>query len=1250
MRSVLSCVLSICIVFSSVTPSFANAGRTVARFIGAGETKIATQAGQQIFRSTISNTVGRMGAGAGTSFLNTAGVTAADFFSHSTIDFSSPTFFSPDFSRTIQQALTPQIMSSASGLRGLVQAGQIEGLARRILDNSNVLVRSMQLRNEFIPVALQGGAEASELAQALSFYRADLSITAEAFAKLPQGDLANTLALLSQGQAAERVVLLECQDALSDAGALALLGTKADAPVLLDFYAKAKGSVFEETAAVITARGLLRQGAYEEFNGFVAELEPKGSFWTDLAVVATEKNLPIEPIKVVESAAVPVPLELASFLKTGSALNSLNADLSREATEAWLALGTDAAPVQTFAVSPANAVSASTTLPANIGIPSVSLSNVNLFANMQAAPLGETLPRVETVEAASAPSQASIVTKSAPSTVQFFARNEVASTGTSGRLYGGIPVPAMWSAAKTAVSKLYNRLRGKKSAVPTASSKAATHGGFKLTLVNGQGVEHVLPVELSIDARLKTKGYDRVAFTEHANFKHGYVASLRNNGKAPLQMAHFHMRLQSNQVGALIDLVKASGLENFKLKLERKPDVSYKRVETPVFDAFTGEKLPLIVELPAKSFPKDSKLVLMGDGSLGILRKGATQAESLSGFYVRLPKNQIANFVEILGLSHKHFNISIHPTQNRAKLVISKVSLANVSLGKTMGPVVDGALGINVNTSNSMMFTINYILPGLASLLTPVLKKYGEKNLMLLSMGMSTGAGVLATLGGFYGFVEGMTLTPLSKGLFITALFLMSGSSILKQLVSNMLIRANRGEVVFEATKGATKKSAAAAKMPVVEKQGFALLKQRALDLFTKRPDKNLKDIVLYNLSFIYKNVGTLAFLASPYMINYGVKLTTGIDLGLDYSVSFPLYALYSGAVTWKVYRSRLRDAYSKKNLEESQTALRNLLSTETNELAAFQGPISSTRIDDTARAFKDGLDAFAFANIKVDPTQKKSTLYNDTKVELLAGLRKGLTEQVGAPRAGEIVAQVESSLGVQENTLGNMFKMMKAPGVFSLASAMTLATVHEFVISSSFAGTMKNLIAQGELANFLTALSLYVPLIAGRVGGNLISGRISSESMYILCSGLSALGTGIMALAGDSVGMMVTGAAVASLGVGNFFTQMYDYIMRRYPKQNRELSSILALTMALGGLGAIPAGYLAARTGMDAASLWYAGGALVGSLFLTPGMMSGSSLIRGIKYEAKTLWQGAKNLFKRGGGKNNNPPPADLGAAAPAN
>lgn len=1271
MKTLLSLVLSASILVSSVTPSLAQiipAGRQVVKGVVQGGTEAAAgRTGKQLLEGAV-----KRGISAGPSVAAAARFSSSVSFAPfvSNVPAVSPAA-SSDLRLAVDRSVQRQLTLTGNDIRALVKAGNVDGLAARILTHSNPAFRAGLLRNEFVTVALKGGATADQTAQAVKFYRSDIATSSEAFAGLPQGDLASVLRITADKNHPAYQTLLKCHGALSDAAALGLLGSKVDAAALVNFYKQASQSIFKDTAAVIAARGLLRQGAYKELSELAALAKPEGAFWTDLSAFVKEQGLPVE-INALPAAPAEVPAALSGFLKSGCQPNGLNADVSLQATEAWLALGSSKSAPRAAAVKPAEAAVPSL----SVELPELKLSGLNLTVAPVSVPAALASAEPAAQETAAAPAQ----TKLQERTVQFFAKNTVSASSSSGTLYSGLPLPEMGKMFKgaanwmrkhfgkreqvapyeepglhdnTQIREVYTNLRSPE--VPASADELmganeigpvpVSEAGFKLTRVDENGVERILPVNLEISNRFRVKGYNRIAFAAQPDFKHGYVAELRNQEQEPLRMSHFYMRLQANQVGALADLVSAAGLEKFSLKLENTPDVDYKKITLPVYDITTGLELPLEVEMPLKNHPVDSKIVLMENGALGLLSAGTGQPSALSGFYVRLPKNQISNFVEILRNSPTAFNVSVHPTQNRADLIMRDASLTNVSLGKTMGPVVNHALGISVSTANSMMFTINYILPGLASLLTPVLKKYGEKNLMVLSLAMSTAAGVLASAGGFYGFVEGMTLGPVSKGMFITALFLMSGSSILKQLVSNMLIRANRGEVILDAAKDAVKKSQT--EFTAVEKQGFTRIGERLKEFFTKKSDVSLKDVVLYNLSFVYKNVGTLAFLASPYLINHGIRLATGVDLGLDYSISFPIYAGYSGLVAWKVWRAKLRDAYSAKNLEQSRTILANTLNSGAKALASVEGKLSGAQIDDAARRFKDAMDALVFADVKLDPGKKRADLYEKTKTQFLADLEQKLVNEHGLSyqQSKDIVSQVKSSLAVQENTVGNMVKMLRVPGVTALASAMTLATIHEFVISSSFASTMKLLINQGEFANFLIACSLYVPLIAGRLGGNIISRRISADTMYILCSALSGLGTAVMATAGDSVGQMVAGAAVASFGVGNFFTQMYDYIMNRYPKQNRELSSILALTMALGGIGAIPAGYLVSLTGFDPSPLLYAGTALTASLLLTPAMMVNSTLVQGIKYESKRLWRGVKKLFKRG--NRNHPGNLDDAASA---
>ncbi len=1252
MKTTLSLLLSFCILFSSVSPSLAQTlpvkagkgiakqGKTVGKIVqkGVAVPKVKLPANAQVYSA---------GTRVGQLVPTPPSVTVVPNVS----------------SLQVPSDLISSKLTDLTSHHALSVGELTDGLPGPIFAQTSPLARAAALRTQFVTFYLHGNANLAQQAEAVKFYRTELEALSGSFAKLPKGDERSALLIASNKSHASYKDVLNCNHALSDAAALGLVGTKADAQALINFYKKAVNSPFEKTAEVIAARGLLRQGAYTQLQELATLTGAKGPFWQDLAAVAQEKGLPVQ-INAVAGEAAPASADMARFLKLGCPQNVLNADISRKATQDWLELGVPAPAAAPVAVK---AQAAAPSAP-KVEMPKVQLAGTDLALSPTAVPTeGEAV--TETAPA---------VTESKGS-VEFVGRSD---SDNSGVMYSGVPVFAIGKLFKkgaawirnrfnkkapepiyhepglhdaTQISEVYSNLRSPEApASADALMGAGEEGpvpvsekGFKLTRVDENGIERILPVNLEISNRFRVKGYNRVAFALTPNFKHGYVAELRNQTQAPLRMAHFYMRLQADQVGSLVDLVRAAGMTKFSLKLETRPDVVYQATTQQVADAATGALLPLEVTLPEKSVAHGEKVVLMPEGNLA-LQGTDGKIHNLSRFYVRLPKNQIGKFVQILRQSPTKFNVSVHPTQNRADLIVRDASLTNVSLGKTMGPVVKGALGMDISTANGMMFGINYVLPGFASLLTPVLKKYGEKNLMVLSLAMSTAAGALATAGGFYGFVEGMALSPVQKGLFITALFLMSGSSILKQLVSNLLIRANRGEVILNAAKDALK--TAETEMTVAEKQGFAKLGERVKEFFTKKSEVSLKDIVLYNLSFVYKNVGTLAFLASPYLINQGILLATGVDLGLDYSISFPIYAGYSGWVAWKVWRAKLRDAYSAKNLEQSQKMLQGTLDAGAKVLGEATGNVPSVVIDDVARGIKDSLDAWVFANVKMDSSKKSGDLYKAAKKDLFAGLEKQLAEKYNIPadRMNSLVHKVKHSVAVQENTLGNMVKMLKAPGVAALASAMTLATIHEFVISSSFAISMKSLISQGEFANFLIACSLYLPFIVGRLGGNVVSRRISPDTMYILCSTLSALGTGIMATAGDSVAQTITGAAVASLGVGNFFTQMYDYIMNRYPKQNRELSSILALTMAIGGLGAIPAGCFASMSlGGMPGDLLYAGTMLVSSLLLTPGMMSNSSLVKGMKYEAGRLWKKVKGVFKRG---DKGTTPTGLDNAAPAN
>ena len=104
-----------------------------------------------------------------------------------------------------------------------------------------------------------------------------------------------------------------------------------------------------------------------------------------------------------------------------------------------------------------------------------------------------------------------------------------------------------------------------------------------------------------------------------------------------------------------------------------------------------------------------------------------------------------------------------------------------------------------------------------------------------------------------------------------------------------------------------------------------------------------------------------------------------------------------------------------------------------------------------------------------------------------------------------------------------------------------------------------------------------------------------------------------VASFVGSPVAVML-GASIASLGVGNFFTQMYNYLTDKHKEYNREISIILALTMSAAALGALPAQYLVQATGIQNISLIYSMVCLAASLILTTDMMKGSTLYKYIQ------------------------------------
>ena len=160
MNRLLAAILSISLLVSSVSPSLAQlvpAGRQVVK--GAVSSGAKSVAGKQALGAITKEGM--------------AASSAAHRFSSSAARML-PAVSSPassvsvsQLNTTLERSLQQQLVISGNQLRSLVKEGQVEGIARRILNYPKPAFREGLLRNEFVTVALKGGASAEQIAQAV---------------------------------------------------------------------------------------------------------------------------------------------------------------------------------------------------------------------------------------------------------------------------------------------------------------------------------------------------------------------------------------------------------------------------------------------------------------------------------------------------------------------------------------------------------------------------------------------------------------------------------------------------------------------------------------------------------------------------------------------------------------------------------------------------------------------------------------------------------------------------------------------------------------------------------------------------------------------------------------------------------------------------------------------------------------------------------------------------------------------------
>ena len=663
-----------------------------------------------------------------------------------------------------------------------------------------------------------------------------------------------------------------------------------------------------------------------------------------------------------------------------------------------------------------------------------------------------------------------------------------------------------------------------------------------------------LNFHIKVSPDIKTaKNYDKVIFDAKG------VAYFKDNNSGKLTyIPHFYMEIpdSKNDLRILMGAAK-------KAKLATSFDLKFIMAgyETSEFQRITlygahYQVLNVVALLP-DGYLKEGERLMYSNGAFYIFNsKTLKRKRELTDFILRIPKKQIPNLVEVLANVTTKPTIYFNPTRDKASVVYREAMFTNISIGKTFGGIVKNELGVSTAVSNGMMFGIQYVVPVFALFMGPLVKKLGEKNTLILALCFSVAAGTFATTAGFYGMAPGATSAAWQKVVFLLSFGCMSLSTLFRQLVSSILIRDNSG--ILKDTDERASKPEEEEGQGTVEKNSFKKIENESFGEYFKRINRqifgrpkhiySMTDDLILSKAAVFKSIGTLIFLGFPFIVNGIARLVTWgkVTSLVDFSASFPLLALYSLYTTIKIWNTNLRNrtpiptkaerVKAKKERKKERKKRREQFRENVRDYGFF--PIVNKNI-------KDRMDTLR-GKIKV-----KRDAFNLKKQ--INKIQKTFTKD---------------NLNVKKELLKNKYK--ENSKIYRFFGMLSFANAHEVVISSALANQLSNLFTNSATSNFLIALGLYAPLLLGRWMFGIVRGKTTRASSTIAFTTLSLLGTLIMLFTTKSIPLLITGAAIASLGMGNCFTLLYSYIRDLYPA-NKELQISTSSTLA-----AVPGAILA--------------------------------------------------------------------------
>ncbi len=1172
MRKLLSLVLSVSILFTSVTPTLGNGWGAAGRALSKVRIRPFSRAGKN---SRWASNIGRSARRATTSFLKKEVDRSADILNQASKE-------SPHHGLNSNAGAYSPRQPQASRPR---QVGQ------RAYPSRNRSAPSKSSSNKYKP------------AQGKSSPRPQ------------QEELSSPVASTNRQE-------------LTAASTVAMYGaSEQHVSGLLDFYERNRGTSVENTSTLITARGLLRMEAYDELGALLVENADNPVLAGTVEYIRAH-DLPVEvPASLQGLEAPAVDLDMAAILEEGSAfpLNRLNADASLSATEQWMqiermpseegafAQNLSAASVDKPVSQAEKAVNPTPASAASEGAANSSRSgNVNGGASEAAAPKSATrwsrwvrkkFKKKETQEV--------------PYEERGLHDNKVRP------IYEKTEEPPVVQTGEEAL------IVREEEMVPVGAD------GFQLTITDEHNVEHILHhVNLTISSTLKnfSAEYNRLALDINNIFE------LRNLTLRSKRPDHFYFAF-SNKNGEIRLL--AEGAEQLNLSHPMRIKIQQtasprKAVTVPVYDV-NLKQTALIADVDV-ALLRDIKDVENGqiifhENNL-YFRNAKGEMTLLEDSFIRLPKEESKYWTKILAMyPQTRFELGVFSTMDKMPPVTYLVPTLQVGLGKTLAPVLHDMSSLGEASSTAIMMGINNVLPALMGFVHPFLKRYGEAAVYRTGAAMFTAGGLVALLSGLYGHVGTGIMSHWQLAGFLTSsVFIALGTNITR-FVQNIIISANRGIVPL----------ANSFKKKVKVEQGanvtynLAHLARRTKEVFTKKSQESLRDVVYYQRGAMFKNLGTMLFLSYPWLANL-VGKAFGVDLGLDFSASYVPYTLYSLYTLYRLKKIPYKDAFPLDLTRLKHTLQDTQHSTAKGIAKADMKALDHTHptIQTAAKQLKESIDAL----VPVEARSTKKAINGLVKKhEARSGevLEQMLRKQ---GRSAEEAQQARVALQKAFDVLGHrdikLKDVMLMAGLPTSLIAMTLATFGELGLSNGLAFAMRELVGNGTAAAGIVGILLYGCMFGWRIIGNLLSQRMSGGSMYALSSAAGILGPAMMAFSHGSAATLISGAIIACFGISNFFSQMFEYMVGLHPKYKREIALLINYTMPIAAFGTP---LLRLAGGIQGLDMGIAGAAMAGSVALTPAMLANSSLIRVIGYGWKNVTGRVKRTLRRRGNDGNQPP-----------